>query len=152
MCVITHLTNTNLPTNTAYTIFDPTPLLVDVSTPGFNQVPNCGYYLFKTFTWDIPSGAPAITAISDNSYGISVKSTDANHAGTPTVTLNISALHGATLVTYTNSVTFTVTLTDPCLTTIITNFSLPNKSMQTGQSVTWNYQEPTHSAGNTVSD
>ena len=106
MCVITHLTNTNLPSDTEYTIFNPTALTIDVSTPGFNQVPACGYYLFKTFTWDIPAGAPAITGSSSNSYGLEVLSTNANHAGTFTVTLNVSAFHGATMVTYTNSVTF----------------------------------------------
>lgn len=70
VCVITHLTPTNLPQNTAYTIFNPTPLAIDVSTPGFNQVPACGYYLFKTFTWDIPAGAKAITTNDSNSYAI----------------------------------------------------------------------------------
>ena len=58
VCVITHLDPPTMPTALTYKIFDSPAHQIDLSTPGFQQVPACGYYLVETFTWTIPSGAP----------------------------------------------------------------------------------------------
>ena len=106
------------PTTLDYLIFANDPLTIDLSSPGFQQVPACGYYLVETFTWDIPSGAPITENTSGGtSYAIDVASTDPSHDGTYTVTLNLSALYATLVTTYTQSISFTITVTDPCLTT-----------------------------------
>lgn len=66
-CVITELTPPVDPTDLAYTVFATSPLVIDLSTPGFLQVPACGYYLVDTFTWTIPSGAPIVQDTSTGS-------------------------------------------------------------------------------------
>ena len=55
---------------------------------------------------------------------IDVDSTDPSHDSTYTVTLNLSALYATLVTTYTQSITFTVTVTDPCLTTTFETVTL----------------------------
>ena len=88
-------------------------------------MPACGYYLVETFTWTIPDGAP-ITENTDggSSYVIDVSSTTPSHDATYSVTLSLSALYATLVTTYTESITFDIVVTDPCLTTSITSFSL----------------------------
>lgn len=107
LCVVTELTATNAPSvsDLTYTIFSLQPTVLDVSSPGFNQVPACGYYLFNTFTWTIPPSAP-ITKSSSNDYQVIVNSSNASEAGTYPVTLSVSSLHGATMTTFTKDVSF----------------------------------------------
>ena len=118
VCIILSLDPPTQPTLTDYLIFATSPLTIDLSTPGFQQVPACGYYLVETFSWDIPTGSPIAQNTSGGSeYVIDVESTDPAHDSTYSVTLNLSALYATLVATYTQSITFTITVTDPCLTT-----------------------------------
>jgi hypothetical protein len=57
-CVITDLVAAVAPTNKSYTIHALSSLVMDLTTPGFQQNPACGYTLAETRTWTIPTGAP----------------------------------------------------------------------------------------------
>lgn len=125
LCVILSLDPPTMPTDLEYLIFAVSPLSFDLSSPGFQQVPACGYYLVETFTWDIPSDAPITENTSGgNQYAIDVASTDPVDNNTFAVTLNLSALYATLVTTYTQSISFTVTVTDPCLTLTYEAFSL----------------------------
>ena len=50
-CVITSLTPPPAPTGLTYAIFSANPLEIDLASPGFVQVPACGYTLTETRTW-----------------------------------------------------------------------------------------------------
>ena len=150
-CVITNLDAPTAPTVAAATqlIFATSPLDIDLSTPtGFVQRPACGYTLANTFTWEIPTGAP-ITQTSD--YVIRVETEDASKRGTYTVKLINSANYAGTGVTYSNESEFVVTLTDPCQTTTLTDFSVPNVSVQAGLVDEFSFAEVTDSAATAVS-
>ena len=69
-CVITGLAKPTDPTDLAYSIFAAAALVNDLGTPGFQQVPACGYFLVNTFTWTIPSGAPIAQDTSTGSQYI----------------------------------------------------------------------------------
>ena len=125
VCVILSLDPPTMPTTLDYLIFATSDLTIDLSSPGFQQVPACGYYLVETFTWDIPAGAPITENTSGGSrYVIDTASTPPADDGTYAVTLNLSALYATLVTTYTQSISFTVTVTDPCLTTTIAAFTL----------------------------
>jgi len=68
-----------------------------------------------------------------------VESTDPSHDGTYDVTLNLSALYATLVTTYTQSISFTLTVTDPCLTTTFVDFSLTQMTMQAGETVTQDF-------------
>jgi len=124
------------PAATSYLIFATTPLSIDISSPGFQQVPACGYYLVETFTWTIPADS-GITQDTDggSNYKLKVDSTTPAHDGTYTVKLELSALYATLVATFTQEISFTVTVTDPCLTTAIAPFTLSAMSMQAGQTI-----------------
>jgi len=100
LCVIVSLDPPTDPTDTSYLIFATSPLVIDLSSPGFQQVPSCGYYLVETFTWTIPEGAP-ITESNSNRYELTVDSTTPDHDATYSVTLSLSALYATLVTTYT---------------------------------------------------
>lgn len=152
-CVITHLTPPVDPTELDYLVFAPNPLVIDLGTPGFVQVPACGYFLVETYTWTIPEGAPITQDTSSGSqYIVNVLSTDPSTHGSFAVTLGMSALYSTLQTTFTEDITFTVVVTDPCLTTEITTFTLVKMNMESGQTVTQDFNQPTISAGTAVSN
>jgi hypothetical protein len=131
VCVIIRLDPPTTPTTAtlAQKIFDPSKT-IDLTTPGFQQVPACGYFLVETFTWTIPTGAPITENNSGGSkYKIDVVTTDPTKHNTYSVTLGLSALYATLQTTFTQNISFTVTVTDPCRTTTITPFTLTNISM-----------------------
>lgn len=76
----------------------------------------CGYVVTETFVWTIPGTAP-ITVDSTNPEKINISTTnDAKH-GTYSVTLTNTIVHSDG--TWTPSMTFDVTVIDPCRTTAI---------------------------------
>jgi hypothetical protein len=52
--------------------------------------------------------------------------------------------------TFTNSVTWQVTVTDPCLTTVITPFTLESFELENGKTMTKDFTRPTDSAADAV--
>ena len=59
-CVITHLDPPDTPSLLEYKVFAIDDVVLDLSTPGFQQVPACGYYLVEQIYWDIPTEAPIV--------------------------------------------------------------------------------------------
>ena len=129
-------------------VFATTPLDLNLSSPGFVQRPACGYSLAETFTWEIPAGAP-ITKTGD--YIVRVETEDAAKRGEYDVKLINSANYAGTGVTYSGETPFKITVTDPCLTTTLTDVSVPNVSIEAGLSNTFSFIEVTDSAATTVS-
>ena len=153
VCVITSLAKPSAPQTTTYKIFDKPALTIDLSNPGFQQVPACGYYLVETFTWTIPQGAPITQNNSGNSkYKIDTLSTDPTKHGTYTVKLALSALYATLVATFTQEIEFVVTVNDPCRTTTIAAFTLQQMTIQAGQTKTQDYTQPLISAGTAVND
>ena len=126
-----------------------TPLTFDLSSPGFVQQPACGYTLAETFTWEIESGAP-VTSTGD--YTAVAESNTASDRGDYTITLIDSANYAGTGVTYSASVSWTVTITDPCLTTVLESLTIPDVSVEAGLTDTFSFAELTDSAGTAVGD
>ena len=148
VCVITRIDPPTAPTGTEQLIFALTPLDIDLSSPGFVQQPACGYTLSETFTWEIEASAP-ITQIAD--YSIQVSSDSAAERAIYTVKLIDSANYAGTGVTYAEEIEFTVTVTDPCLTTTLSSLSIPAVSIEAGLTDTFSFAEITDSAADTVS-
>jgi len=121
-------------------IFALNPLDINLSSPGFVQRPACGYTLTNTFTWEIPAGAP-ITQTGN--YEIRVSSNNAAQRGIYDVKLINSVIYAGTGSTYSNSIPFTVTVTDPCLTTSFTDFTIPDVLIEAGLTNTFNFVEVT---------
>lgn len=148
VCVITNLDPAVAPTELEQLIFALTPLDNDLSTPGFLQRPACGYTLAETFTWEIPAGAPITQT---GSYTIRTESEEAADRNTYTVNLINSANYAGTGVTYANNIEFVITVTDPCLTTTLTDFTIPNVSIEAGLEDVFSFAEVTDSAAIAVS-
>lgn len=101
LCVITHLDPPTQPSDTHYLIFATSPLSIDLSSPGFQQVPACGYYLVETFTWSGLDNSPITQNTSGgNQYAIDVDSTDPDDDATYSVSLHLSALYATLQTTY----------------------------------------------------
>ena len=66
--------------------------------------------------------------------------------------LALSALYATLVKTFTKDITFTVTVNDPCRTTTITPFVLNAMTLQAGQTVTQDFDQPLQSAGTAVND
>ena len=148
VCVITGLDIPPTPTITEQLIFALTPLDINLATPGFVQRPACGYTLTNSFTWEIPAGSP-ITKTGN--YSIRVSSNIAAQRNTYNVKLINTANYAGTGVTYSNNIPFTVTVTDPCLTTTLTDFAIPDVSIEAGLTNTFSFVEVTDSAATAVS-
>jgi len=106
-------------------VYATTDLVINIGTPGFVQTPACGYGLINTFTWDIPAGAPITqdTAQPKNWYKLTVSTRDPLKDASYAVSLNVSSYYGGLDVTFTKTVTFNIVVTDPCLTTVLTQFT-----------------------------
>ena len=151
VCVITDLDPPTAPSvaDTTQLIFALTALDVDLSSPGFVQRPACGYPLQETFTWEGLTNAP-ITSTGD--YTIRVESNVAADRNVYDVTLLNSAKYLGTGVTYANSVAFTVTVVDPCLTTTLASVNVPDVAIEASLTDTFSFAEVTDSAADDVSN
>jgi hypothetical protein len=148
--VITNLDAPAAPTGAAIVqnIFATSAKTIDLTSPGFTQRPACGYTLTETFTWELPAGG-FVTQL--NNYSIKAESETASHRGVYNVKLIDSANYAGTGVTYSNETPFTVTMVDPCLTTTLTDFTVPAVSIEAGLTNTFNFVEVTDSAATAVS-
>lgn len=94
-CVIEDILLPNDPSPVSYTIHALNNVVLDLSTPGFQQFPACGYVLGEIFGWSFdPSIAPPIsTDVGSDPYAMTVSSTD-------------NSDHGIYAATLTNQVTY----------------------------------------------
>jgi hypothetical protein len=82
------------------------------------QVPPCGYVLENSFSWTIDAASP-ITQDASVEQMINVVSLDKNKLGTHTVTLTNAITYTPQSFAETETITFDVTIIDPCDTTTI---------------------------------
>jgi hypothetical protein len=135
--------------NRSVLVYATNPLVIDISSPGFVQTPACGYGLINTFTWTIPTGAPITqdTSTPKNWYKLTTTTTDPKKDATYTVSLNVSAYYGGLDQTFTKTVTFTIVVTDPCLTTVLTPLTgFTDMTIQCGATANQLFLHPTDSA------
>jgi hypothetical protein len=83
---------------------------------------------------------------------IRVQSSDASKRGTYNVKLINSANYASTGVTYSNETPFVVTVVDPCLTTTLTDLTVPDVSIEAGLKNTFTFAEVTDSAATAVTN
>ena len=103
----------------------------------------------ETRSWTIPAGAPL--TFDATKYILTASSstnTDDKLANYP-VTLTESAVYSGT--TFSANTPFTVIVTDPCLTTSITAFTLATFSLENGKSKEVLFNRPTDTAAVAVS-
>ena len=99
----------------------------------------CGYAVTETFTWTIDGSAP-ITVDSTNPEKINISTTnDAKH-GTYSVVLTNTIVHSDG--TWTPSMTFDVTVIDPCRTTAIATVDIAaGMTLELGNTATLDFLE-----------
>lgn len=142
-----------MPTDLEYLIFALSDLVIDLSTPGFQQRPACGYALTETYGWTIPTDAPIVSANTyPEAYTLTTSSYDALTRGDYDVNLAFSGRYETTGVLYTNDISFTITVTDPCITTVLTDFTIPDVSIEAGLIDEHTFIEVTDSAATAVGD
>ena len=170
VCVITHI---DAPSDVTtldlhYLIFALEDLSIDLQDPslsilGFQQVPACGYYLIEEFTWTIPDGlngdggTPIVqntdpAAGGDDWYVLTVASTTPGHHGTYSLQLDLTGTYPTLGTVFEQSVAFDVVIEDPCRTTEFVAFTIPDITIQAGQTHEELFEEPEQSAGQAVSD
>ena len=131
-----------------YSIFALSDLIINLSSPGFVQTPACGYTLTESITWTLPNFSPIVVDTS-NKYKITVRSTrNLDDKVYPLIIRNtVSYLNSAGQTqNWTPQQSFSVTITDPCLTTVITDFTLDNITIKCGETKTVDFNWPTDSA------
>ena len=153
-CVITDLDPPTAPVDALYTIFQLDAYSIDISSPGFQQRPACGYTLVEDRTWTIPAAAP-ITEDGSDPYILAVASDVGTDRDIYTVTLANSALYETTGVTYANTVTFDIAVVDPCLASEaneIDAFSIEAVAIEAGLTNLATFAEATDTAAAAVSN
>ena len=153
VCVIEEI---HLPTNPGaqeYYIHALSDVTINLSTPGFQQFPACGYTLDETFTWVFdpvdPHPNAIVTQTSVNPYIMQLTSTTNSDAGTWTATLMNDVVYQSD--SWLVSISFDVTIVDPCMTTVLTSFSLTDMQMECGQTITQQFLRPDDTAEVAVS-
>lgn len=109
-------------------------------------MPACGYALVEDIRWTIPSTSP-ITQTADP-YVLTVVSTDglSHHAEVPVIVQNFVEYDGTT---WSPSLSFTVSITDPCRTSTITAITVAGMTATLGIETTQAFTEAVDSAGTT---
>jgi hypothetical protein len=114
-------------------------LEIDLSSILYPQTPLCGYTVTEVFTWTIPAGAP----ITSSGEKITVWTTDTTKHNTYSVTLTNAITHPVD-GTFNPSMTFTVTVQDPCRTVTINTVDVTaGITMKLGNVKTMDFLEAT---------
>jgi len=120
------ITDIDLPTNPGaktYSIHALADIDLDLSTPGFVQRPACGYNLNQAITWSFtPSPASALLPVAGAPYKLKISSKTNSHAGVFQATLRNAVTYSTQ--SWNPSISFQVTVVDPCLTTVISPFTI----------------------------
>lgn len=137
-----------------YKIFAVNDVVIDISSPGFQQVPACGHYLTEVITWTIPSDAPIVQETDNNTnfYKLRVSSTDPDDDATYSLALDISGFYPIPEETYVATLNFDFVVTNPCLTTEYIAFTIDAVSQEAGQTSYTTFTEPEHTEGQEVND
>ena len=162
-CVITHIdppnswvknSATETPADFEYIIHSLTDISIDLSSPGYVQQPACGYTLTEVMAWSFnPSPANPITTSSSSPYTMTISSATNSDAEVYVATLTNSVSYQGQ--SFMPSISFTVTVTDPCLTTVITPFDINvgnTLTQEAGEIIETLFNEPADSAGTAVGD
>ena len=144
----------NDPSPVEYTIHALSDVTVDMASPGFAQRPACGYALSETFAWTFsPSPADPVTTYNLSPYNLLISSTTNADAAVYSATLTNAVSYSGQ--NWMPSITFDITVTDPCLTTTITSFDINvgnSITQEAGVVVENQFNEPDDSAGTAVGD
>lgn len=109
-------------------------------------MPACGYALSENVQWTIPATSP-ITETADP-YVLTVISTDGlAHHGVNTVIVKDTVLYESDV--WEPSITFDITITDPCRTSTITAITLSSMTVVLGEEELQSFVEAVDSAGTT---
>ena len=101
----------------------------------------------ETRSWTIPAAAPI--TFDATKYILTTSSVANMDDKVYAVTLTEAAVYGGN--TFSANVAFSITVTDSCLTTVITPFTVASFSLENGKTNTANFNEPTDSAATAVS-
>lgn len=123
VCVITAV---DLPTNPGtktYLIHSLTDIDLDLASPGFVQRPACGYSLTEVITWSFnPTPALPTTQTGGQPYKLKIKSSTNAHAATYVAKLTNNVTYASQ--SFQPFLTFSIVVTDPCITTVIAPFTI----------------------------
>ena len=165
--VICTITNYDMPTTPAEPTFDlsyivfAAPMVIDLSTLAYTEQPTCNYEFTEAITWTGLTSS-FMTQDSNNASLISISTSDKSIANSSpyaltyqrALTVTSSGQSGTTVFRNTGSdiLSFSVTVTDPCVAATTNDPTLSSVSMQNGGSQTITFTEATNSVddGNTV--
>jgi GTP:adenosylcobinamide-phosphate guanylyltransferase len=158
VCVITNIDPPNNPGAQAYKVHALNPININMASPGFVQRPACGYTLTEVFAWSFnPNPAPPLQTTNGQPYKLTISSTTNSHAAVYQATLTNSVTYQSQ--SFLPTVAFQVTVTDPCLTTVIAPFTIGTVAsgashgvitQEAGQVIETTFTEPAHSEGTAV--
>lgn len=157
VCLITHIDLPADPTDPnpiEYVIHALNDITIDLSATGFQQRPACGYTLSENLVWSFnPALAPPIITNANSPYTLLLRSSTNSDAGVYTATLTNAISYQSQ--SFMPEISFQITVTDPCLTTVITSFDLNASNsitQEAGVTVETIFNEPADSAGTAVGD
>ena len=145
-CTIQSINDVAAPTtDLTYILYDKTHS-VDLSSNVYTQTPPCGYTTTNTHTWTIDSSSP-ITVNSANPQQIDIVSLDRTKVGTHSVTMTTLFEYATQSFTETDTISFVITITDPCETTTINDavFSDATLTVTNGSTASITFTEVTDS-------
>ena len=128
-----------------YILYDTTHS-IDLSSNVYTQSPDCKFATVNTHTWTIDAASP-IVVNSANPQQIDIVSLDRTKVGPHTVTMSSQFDYATQSFTETDTITFTVTIIDPCETTTINDavFSPSTLTVVNGAVGTMTFTEVTDS-------
>ena len=142
-CTITAVASPTSPVqptwSLTYNIFD-APLIIDLSTIDYPQTPLCGRVVSETFSWPTfpATGTTPLEFDAANPELVTVgHSNDQSMHDVYTVTMVNTIIHADGI--FTPTITFDITILDPCKTTVLNAVSLATLSVTNGevQSITF---------------
>lgn len=143
-CTIASINDVAAPNSgLTYILYDTTKS-IDLSGNVYTQSPDCRFVLTKTASWTIPNGSP-IVQNAGNSQQIDIVSLDRTKVGTHQVSMAIKFDYNAQSFTETDTISFTVTIIDPCETTTINDavFSPATLNVVNGATAAMTFNEVT---------
>jgi len=146
-CTITSIPNPTNPTSgktLQYTLSDPT-LKIDFSNIVYTQVPPCEWPVTTTYAFTIPAaGTTVMSQNSANPQQLDVITLNVAKVGSYAITLTRTANYLST-GPFTSTFSFTVSVVDPCVSTVITTFTIPDLAVINGNTAFVSFNEATDS-------